>query len=394
MDHNTVRCKMTRCAWARVTGEEEPFCAKCTLVETKSVFEPVKLLTHPTGTSLGSQRTMVFRRTPPLQGSCRASPTPSRIKTPSPTAFVSFKQRPQPKPRTSVPPVIQPRPQARVFKPVVVTPVRTPAPTPPHVPIRNAPLRATAPVRTPTPGFIPVPPQSPPPVQLQNRFSPLEMAVEEVMVGDAMDNVVTRLRDNTANPTQRIISTNEQLRGPPVLLQATGTTLEANEDSLNMRAKQRLMPRPVPRFKEMSATVLVNCRENRDYDKLPVFKPELVCYDITRRKVKWYKPETWTAGLSERLFKHDEILVDKMMLHLLSVEAAFLPRTTGLLVTLKNKAKRILAEYDCRALTPELYEQLVVGTAAAAWTVPSFENALMKKLQQPEVSKRAANVIK
>lgn len=136
-------------------------------------------------------------------------------------------------------------------------------------------------------------------------------------------------------------------------------------------------------FKGEKSKQIQNSRYTAEDAPKPVFKIHKRRFSPTKRTQRLLGELHWNS-LFKNLSYGD---VDEDLLAELWLEAAFQPRSPRLLIQLKNKAKRFMADWDTSLYTRMQCVEMALKAVGAAMTISPFEEEVRQLLMQPVINK-------
>lgn len=130
------------------------------------------------------------------------------------------------------------------------------------------------------------------------------------------------------------------------------TTRRAVETSAIEKSRTDAGFKKIPRHREQSARNFLNCLPNPEFKDAPLFCKEPFEYV--------YEKSTWCCFTTTSGTIHP----DAMLTGVLAREALFKPRKPALLEQLKNKAMRVLADYDLTAYSSQHITDIISASVA------------------------------
>lgn len=136
-------------------------------------------------------------------------------------------------------------------------------------------------------------------------------------------------------------------------------------------------------FKGTKQAQVQNSVYSQEDERKPLFRIQRMPFKITRRTQR-ILPETHWNSLFSRV-NYGE--VDEDLLAELWMEAAFQPRSPRLMIQLKNKAKRFMADWDTSLYSRMECMEMALKAVGAAMTISPIEEQVRQLLLDPEANK-------
>lgn len=131
-------------------------------------------------------------------------------------------------------------------------------------------------------------------------------------------------------------------------------------------------------------TQMQRCNQIADpvKEKLPLFKAEPISASVMANTFPTWtkKPKIWRNLLQG-------CITDRELVGYLKLEAAFVPRTTSLLLQLKNKARRYLDQFDLSIYTSEQVYEFITRAVGVAMLISPEEERVRALLNHPMENK-------
>lgn len=147
-------------------------------------------------------------------------------------------------------------------------------------------------------------------------------------------------------------------------------TKQALAESAMERAKTEAHLKKIPRYREASTYQFVNCKLNQDFGDSTLFKKDPQPFEYTSK--------SWFCCIPDRTV---ELEYDAMLAGVLAREAIFKPRKPALLEQLRNKANRVMADYDVSAYTSQQITDIIANTVAYVYAGTPAEHYLANVMQ-------------